>query len=155
MYSSFLSSWPRPLGLLSKHHPQHTQKALHQLVYFGNNRLDRLARRPSEMVLLPRSPLPLRVNRIQLIVLFLLITARLLVIHIPDILQIHFVQAEIGALEGNASWYTLDVETQTIACTFRRHLLASFVLMPLLPRFLPCDQGIDFSNSLCLVELTY
>lgn len=50
--------------LLSKHHPQHRQKALSQLLHLLHMRLNRLPSSPSQMILLACSPLPLRLNRI-------------------------------------------------------------------------------------------
>ena len=38
---------------------------------------------------------------------------------------------------------------------FRRHLLPRLILMPLLPLFLPLDQGVDLLNCLRLVNLPH
>lgn len=51
-------------------------------------------RRPPQMILLPRPALPLRLNRIQLIVRLILI-ATLLALLIIHILQVHLIQPEI------------------------------------------------------------
>jgi hypothetical protein len=64
---------PHSLPSLRQHHPQHDQKVLPQPMHLLHRRLLRLPRRPPQILLRP--PLPLRRQRIQLIVLLVLIPA--------------------------------------------------------------------------------